>query len=444
MTRPLLNLLFAIGLLLALFGVGADYIMPGARPGLNLPQVLIIIAGALLALSALLLRRHGYARRLKKRLRTHSLQALAITLLTLLALEIILSLAGFPTYYPVGFSEEPLNLVPWWICDERGCRYVQDATLDACAKGVLRGRACIVNRQGFGDSEDFTLESGFEGRARILFLGDSFTRGYGADVGKSFVETVEQAFPDALVWNAGVGGTGTNQAVTTFADLGPVLQPQLTILGFYTNDFEDNLYPFDAKIRFVRENGRRDVIRTAFFDRDGNLVRLAPTVSFVDYAVAGRLPIPGAFERLLGNTRLGSLSLELKKRLASLWRSPNPDPHFQRSIELTRGYLSALRQQAESQGSALLVVMIDSRKDMDLPKMRFEAAIELLHELEIPYMNTKPFIQEPDDYKPLPDVHWNSAGHQKVGIILSECIRALFAGGALADCEHVTIPDGQD
>ena len=118
---------------------------------------------------------------------------------------------------------------------------------------------------------------------------------------------LEKVLPEALVWNAAVGGTGTNQAVTTFTDLGPLLQPQLTVLGFYTNDFEDNLYPFDAKIRFVREDGKIDVIRNTIFDEDGNLVRLPPTVSFVDYAVAGRLPIPGAFERLVGNTRLGSL-----------------------------------------------------------------------------------------------------------------------------------------
>lgn len=443
MNRLLYNLLFAIGLLVVLYGVGVDYIMPGASPGLNLLQVLTISIGAVLAASAYLLRRFGIPPRFKRNLRRNSLKALAIVLITLLVLEILLTMLGMPTYYPVGFSDEPLELVPWWTCNEQGCRYVQDATVDACAKGIMRGRSCIVNKEGFGDSHDFTVENGFDERTRILFLGDSFTRGFGADVGESYVETVEQRLPEAVVWNAGVGGTGTNQAVTTFSDLGPQLQPQLTILGFYTNDFEDNLYPIDAKIRFVRENGRIDVIRNVYFDQNGNLVWVPPTVSFVDYAVAGRLPIPGAFERFLGNTRLGSLALELRKRFESLWKAPIPDPHFQRSIELTGGYLSELRQLVESQGSAFLVVMIDNRKDMDLPKMRFEAAVELLDELEIPYMDTKPIIQQPDDYKPLPDVHWNSAGHQKVGMILSDCIGALVEGGKLADCEYVKIPGGQ-
>ena len=92
MTRLLYNLLFAIGLLVVLFGVGVDYIMPGSSPGLNWPQALIIAAGALLALSAILLSRRGYLQRLKRSLRKHGLKALAISLLSLLILEIVLSL----------------------------------------------------------------------------------------------------------------------------------------------------------------------------------------------------------------------------------------------------------------------------------------------------------------------------------------------------------------
>jgi hypothetical protein len=443
MTRLLINLLFLLGLLLAAFGVAVDYIMPGATPGLNLPQMLTITIGVALAISACLLRRAEFLRRLRGSLRKHGLKALAITLLTLITLEIALTIVGYPTYYPIHYSEEPLDLVPWWTCDERGCRYVYDATVDACAKGSLQGRACIVNRQGFGDNDDFTVESLSDARTRILFLGDSFTRGYGADVGSSYVETVEKQVQEALIWNAGIGGTGTNQAATTFADLGPLLQPQVTILGFYTNDFKDNLYPFDAKIRFVREDGKINVIRTAYFDQDSKLVRQAPTVSYVEYAIAGRLPIPGGFARRLGNTRLGSLLLESIKRLQTLSSAPDPDPHFRRSIALTRGYLSALRQQAEAQDSAFLVLMIDSRKDMDQPKMRYETAIDLFHELEIPYLDTKTIMQLPEDYMPVPDVHWNNAGHQKVGMILSNCIQALIGGGELADCEHVTMPSGE-
>ena len=232
MARRFYNLLFALGLLVALFGVGVDYIMPGARPGLNLLQALTITVGAVLAASAFMLRRIGFPARLNKSLRRQSLKALVVTLLTLLVLEILLSMLGLPTYYPVGFSDEPLELVPWWTCDERGCRYVQDATIDACARGILQGRSCLVNRQGFGDHDDFTIENGFDGRTRILFLGDSFTRGFGADVGKSYVETVEKVLPEALVWNAAVSGTGTNQAGDDFHRSGSSIPASVDGFGF--------------------------------------------------------------------------------------------------------------------------------------------------------------------------------------------------------------------
>ena len=101
MTRRLYNLLFAIGLLVVLFGVGVDYIMPGASPGLNLPQALININRSCTRRKRYIAARRGIPRRLKRSLRKHGLQALVITLLTLVALEIILSIIlGMPTYYP--------------------------------------------------------------------------------------------------------------------------------------------------------------------------------------------------------------------------------------------------------------------------------------------------------------------------------------------------------
>lgn len=53
MTSLFFNLLLTMGLLIALFGFGVDYIMPGASPGLNLSQALIITSGAALALFVL-------------------------------------------------------------------------------------------------------------------------------------------------------------------------------------------------------------------------------------------------------------------------------------------------------------------------------------------------------------------------------------------------------
>ena len=59
-----LHLLFAMGILIALFGVGIDYVLPGTSPGLNLPQLLVIAAGLALSLGAHQLRREEVRRKL--------------------------------------------------------------------------------------------------------------------------------------------------------------------------------------------------------------------------------------------------------------------------------------------------------------------------------------------------------------------------------------------
>ena len=84
--------------------------------------------------------------------------------------------------------------------------------------------------------------------------------------------------------------------------------------------------------------------------------------------------------------------------------------------------------------------MIDERADAIAPLMRFAAAIELMHELRIPYLDTTRFIQAPDDYAAFPNVHWNNSGHQKVGMRLGKCIEAFMASGNLADCDEAVLP----
>ncbi|MCY3833244.1 MAG: GDSL-type esterase/lipase family protein [Chloroflexi bacterium] len=432
------NLAFALGVGIALFGLAVDYVMPGASPGFNIPQLLIVAAGSLLALGALGLRRYGLPRRSTGNWLNLCAQALLVTLVTLLALELLLTALSHPTYYPTELSETPLERAPWWTCDELGCRFVRDVVMSACEDGELRGRSCIVNEQGFADTQDFTYSDDMSRRPRILMLGDSFTQGYAADVGDSFVETLERLLPEALVWNAGIGGTGTNQALATFAGLGPALRPQLTILGFFSNDFQDNLYPLDSKLRSVLDDGTIEVIRYYVLDAAGNPLRLELTASLLEYARAGRLPIPNEFERLVGNTRLGSLLLQLKERIDAL--NVSSDAHFERAKELTRAYLQSLQQSVAAQGSEFLVLIIPFRPDLTPPKMRYETLIQTLRELDIAYLDPSDVLKAPEDFAPHPDVHWNSAGHQKVGALLSECVEAFIASGDFSGCQYVWAP----
>lgn len=79
---------------------------------------------------------------------------------------------------------------------------------------------------------------------RLLFLGDSFTYGFGMNDDQAFVYLTEKQLlakhlsVEAI--NAGNSGRGTDYGLKFFQVLGCKLKPDLTVLGFLSNDFVDN------------------------------------------------------------------------------------------------------------------------------------------------------------------------------------------------------------
>ena len=240
------GLIIALGILIALIGVAIDYLLPSTSPGLNLPQLLIIAAGLAISFGAWRLRQPDARRMLLRKVRKSLKSAVIVVFLTLLVLEIALGVWGMPTYFPIAIPEFEGEPATWWTCDEIGCHYQYEAAVAACNRGDISGRHCVVNPQGFADDEPFIAAEDLQSQTRILAMGDSFTHGYTADIGKSYIEFIEASIPDLVVWNTGITGSGTNQAISSFKAFAPTLQPQLSILGFYMNDFADNLIPVDS------------------------------------------------------------------------------------------------------------------------------------------------------------------------------------------------------
>jgi hypothetical protein len=79
---------------------------------------------------------------------------------------------------------------------------------------------------------------------RILMIGDSFTYGFGVNDDQTFAVLVEKDLrADSLsveVMNAGAPGKGTDYALKYFQTVGRKFHPDLTILMFFCNDFQDN------------------------------------------------------------------------------------------------------------------------------------------------------------------------------------------------------------
>ena len=226
--------LMLFGLAVALLGIGVDILLPGASPGLNLPQLLLILAGFGISVFAYYLRRPRFRRRLKAVSRRDMVAAVLVTVITILALELLLTIFGMSVYFEGVPGTADYDAVRTRFCDNAGCRWIYEAVREECARGELSGRYCIVNRQGFADDEDFVAAADLAGRKRILALGDSFTHGFSAEAGKSFLSRPsKRAIPRSSFGMRDFLGAGTNQAVASFESLAPILQPELTILGFY-------------------------------------------------------------------------------------------------------------------------------------------------------------------------------------------------------------------
>ena len=344
------KLLAGLGILMALLGIGIEF-LPGAHPGLNLPQVLLIVGSLLLSLIAFRLRRADTRRRAWGTVRKHWLPGLVIAAVTLLALEFVLGAVDrSPLYFPPPPPEELLK--PLWqqTCDEDACYFAYETMVDYCEGQHARPRQCILNRQGFHDTQDFAAGDDLDDRMRILMLGDSVTFGMYADIGKSYVETIEANFPQSVVWNTGIPGAGTYQALALFQKYAPILQPHLTILGFYENDFSDNLLPVDRRLWLISRDGRIFMRR---YDNNGKTAALDEQKAYY-YRAHGVEPPANEIERAVGRTRLGSLLL----RMMDIARGESPTHGIEREVEAAREYLRDLRDSAAAQDTALLVLLI--------------------------------------------------------------------------------------
>ena len=434
-------LLGGLGILIALFGIGMDYLL-GTYPGLNLPQLLLIVAGLLLSLIAFRLRRAEARRRVLANVRQHAAPGLLIAAIALMVLEFVLAAAGIPTYFPPAIPETPPEEAPWWICNEFGCRHAYAHTVAACESGELSGRHCIVNRQGFSDTQDFAVGDDFDERMRVLMLGDSFAYGMRAEIGKSYVETVESNLPRSIVWNTALPGVGTNHALASFQIYAPVLQPQITILNFSQNDFKDNMMPMDA---WLWVKGMEYFVRRYQVDRLGNAIKTDDRA--LHYLAHDVEPPASEIERLIGITRLGSLAMKIVKpriiRQRVYWQA-----------DVTGGYLRALRDAAAAQDTALLVLLVPGQEDVSQARGaadasmdpsppragegRYQIAAQFMESLGIPWINPLHLLDAELDYAD--DGHWNTAGHQKIGTLLSVCLAAFQISQDLSDCESVEMP----
>ncbi len=83
-------------------------------------------------------------------------------------------------------------------------------------------------------------------RARVLFLGDSFTYSIGTELEDSFTSRIAARWPDVEVINAACTGYGQREELAVLDKLGGALKPEVSVITFFWNDVEDILRPEPA------------------------------------------------------------------------------------------------------------------------------------------------------------------------------------------------------
>jgi len=102
----------------------------------------------------------------------------------------------------------------------------------------------VTNSKGLRNAREFAYAKP-AGTLRVLSLGDSHTQGYEVRQDATFSAVLERYLLrhglKAEVLNAGVSGFSTAEALAYLENEGYKYQPDVVVLGFYANDFEDNL-----------------------------------------------------------------------------------------------------------------------------------------------------------------------------------------------------------
>jgi hypothetical protein len=101
-----------------------------------------------------------------------------------------------------------------------------------------------TNNRGFRNDKDIEYVKK-DNEIRILCLGDSHTLGYEVNQNETFSWVTEnllrQKGLNTTVINAGVAGFGNAEELVFLENEGYKYQPDFVVLGFYGNDFEDNI-----------------------------------------------------------------------------------------------------------------------------------------------------------------------------------------------------------
>ncbi|MBI1883166.1 MAG: SGNH/GDSL hydrolase family protein [Chlamydiae bacterium] len=285
------------------------------------------------------------------------------------------------------------------------------------------------NSEGFWD-KDFVLEKP-SGELRVVFLGDSFTWGYGVQEEERFSSILARKHPEWDILNFGMPGYGTDQAYLVWKMIAARYRPDIVVLTIYKNDFFDNVSVVnDGRQKPYFEFGKNEVLtlknvpvnpETLWQNSIYNQIAL-PYTSFYGWSIEKRSRI---LHWMVKNSDLVRLAYSLLRHRDAKGKQSDVDriqlklnSAEESELKLMRSILQQFNKEIESSGQKL-VIAFAGPKDLKSIKL-----MEYLNQSNIKFVDvtTDPLAlalkgETQKVYLPYSG-HWTPAANQVAADVL--------------------------
>lgn len=223
----------------------------------------------------------------------------------------------------------------------------------------------------------------------MLFIGDSYTEGYGVNDDETYTALIAAHRPNVPVINAGIGNTGNGRWLRFLDREAPALKPRTVVFQMTGNDFGDNL-------------------REHLYRLDPNTAKLTA----FDPAPPGPLEFgKRLIEKVPGLSYSYLLAVTYQVALDYSSRSAPPpaqsDGKGANADALTLALVEQALTQAKTAGYQVFFLLVE------VPPPQRELVETLLKRTHTPYLAVPTKQERPDLYYTV-DAHWNATGHRYV------------------------------
>ncbi|HET9888595.1 MAG TPA: hypothetical protein VFR10_13895, partial [bacterium] len=291
------------------------------------------------------------------------LVVLVALLLPLIALEVYLRVRGADTRS----WTMPNSVIGWSYVP--GAHY-EHVSAEQCPGWRTSGR---INSKGLRD-RNFDYEKP-PGTFRILALGDSFTEAFQFDVEKTWTKLLEaQLNRDGIhaeVINCGRSGMGTTTEWLFFQNEGKKYEPDLVLLLFIPNDFQDNskrVALATAYGPYLKPAGDAYVLDTSFLQsRDYRMRKWMTSLKRVSYVVSAGMDRYASMRasraaKNAGHAGDAPVNIAAREGLGPSWTEEdflwvqNPSEEWIEAARITQEALRRLHRAVADDGAIFAVV----------------------------------------------------------------------------------------